>query len=238
MSKPLPTSITINEAVARMVRMDYIPDGYSLLEILDALSEKAEVEFDDAIIDELGVDVVKDCKNRFHVCRSRLKLAENIINDIQADLSDTNEGILEKSKDSLSETRLVPSSVAKWSSDRYGIELPEWETKRRENKLPLNISLSSSDTVSRHLDHPAKAQSTKSSNSFYVTFAFLVEALAEENDIFLKPSGPNVKKIADHLETLATDANGGLELENQGSEAIRKRITNALKSKEGELPEG
>jgi len=36
MSKPKPSSVTVEEAIARMVNMDYIPEGFTLLDMTAA----------------------------------------------------------------------------------------------------------------------------------------------------------------------------------------------------------
>jgi hypothetical protein len=41
-------TLTVEEAVAEMVNMDYIPAGFTLLEMLAAFQEEAEVEYENA----------------------------------------------------------------------------------------------------------------------------------------------------------------------------------------------
>jgi hypothetical protein len=53
MSKTRPSSVTAEEAVARMVNMDYIPDGFTLEVMLSAFREEADVELYNAKIDHL-----------------------------------------------------------------------------------------------------------------------------------------------------------------------------------------
>jgi len=48
MNKSLPSSLTIEEAVAWMINLDYIPTGFTLLDMMAAFQEQAEVEFHNA----------------------------------------------------------------------------------------------------------------------------------------------------------------------------------------------
>ena len=73
----------------------------------------------------------------------------------------------------------------------------------------------------------------------YTSLAFLVEAFAEKSpgEIFGDKDKPNVSQISKYLEKRATEANKKEKLNGQGSEAIKKRITEALKIKRSKLPE-
>lgn len=122
MKKKLPSSVTIEEAVARMVNMDDIPEGFTLLDMLDAFREKASVELDNSPYDE-------DLRNRLDTSTHRYTLAKSLIHEIESELKSGNSNLLKPSDDSSSVTRLTLSSVSDWSSDRYGIGLPDWEEK-------------------------------------------------------------------------------------------------------------
>ena len=64
MSKSNPSSVTAEEAVARMVNMDYIPEGFTLEDMLSAFREEAEVEHENAQIDRLPGNRIESLKVR------------------------------------------------------------------------------------------------------------------------------------------------------------------------------
>jgi len=72
MLRNVPASITLEEAVAEMVNMDYIPAGFTLLTIIEAFQEEAEVEYENAGIDRLPEDQITPLKIRMDSCRARL----------------------------------------------------------------------------------------------------------------------------------------------------------------------
>jgi hypothetical protein len=126
MSKPNPSSITLEEAVARMVNLDYIPTGFTLLEMTSAFLEEAEVDYENARIDRLPDDQITSLKTRMDACNARHSLAQLLMVDLRQEIDDSESGLVKVSSDSTSQVRLTLESVASWASDKYGIGIPEW----------------------------------------------------------------------------------------------------------------
>ena len=64
MNTSKPSSITVEEAVARMINLDYIPTGFTLLEMTAAFHEEAEVAYENARIDRLRESPVRATRAR------------------------------------------------------------------------------------------------------------------------------------------------------------------------------
>jgi hypothetical protein len=126
MSKSIPSSVTAEEAVARMVNMDYIPEGFTLEEMLSAFSEEAEVEYDNAKIDRLPSERIEALKVRMEACKARWSLAQILLKALLNEARNIQESMVVRSPDSSSKPRYTLASVADWASYKYGIGIPEW----------------------------------------------------------------------------------------------------------------
>jgi hypothetical protein len=124
MSKVLPSSITIEEAVARMVNMDYIPAGFTLLEMIAAFQEEAEVDYYNAQIGRLPEVQMKKLKIRMDCCQSRHTLTQLLLESLQHEVKNPKGSMIMIADDSLSHNRLTLESVSDWAADRYGINIP------------------------------------------------------------------------------------------------------------------
>lgn len=122
-----PSSLTIEEAVARMVNMDYIPTGFSLVEMTDAFREDAEVEYENGQIERLQKDEINKLKLRMEACRIRHDLAQSLTNTLNEEIKRLDDSMLVLADEKSSVPRLTLESVAWWASDRFGIGIPEWE---------------------------------------------------------------------------------------------------------------
>ena len=126
MKKSPPTSITVEEAVSRMVNMDYIPTGFSLIEMTEAFLEEAEVDYHNAKVDRVPPEDLKIFALRVDVCHSRRLLAISLLDHIKQELANPKTSTLIISPENTSSTRLELKSVANWSAEKYGISIPDW----------------------------------------------------------------------------------------------------------------
>lgn len=125
MSKKHSPSVTIEEAVALMVNMTYIPTGFSLLDMMGAFLEEAEVEYQNAKIDCLHGNKIALLKLRAEACNAKYVLVQCLLEQLTLALSNSDDSLLVLSSDSSTEPKLVLSSVADWASDKYGFSIQE-----------------------------------------------------------------------------------------------------------------
>lgn len=126
MSKSQPSSVTIEEAVARMVNMDYIPEGFTLLEMTDAFKEEGEIEYENAVIDNLPKDELTRLKLLMRSCIARNALAKRLMKCLQYEVKHPKNSEIIIADDGSSQIRLTLESVSRWSALNYGIGIPEW----------------------------------------------------------------------------------------------------------------
>ena len=136
MDQSKPSSVTIEEAVARMVNMDYIPTGFTLLEMVDAFRIEAEIEYEDAVIDGVSPEKLAPLKVRRDACQKRHTLAKHLLESLQQELKAPDSEIV-RADDSSSQDRLTLESVSYWAADRYGIGIPEWAPEVTEPDVDL-----------------------------------------------------------------------------------------------------
>jgi len=135
MKKSPPSSITIEEAVSRMVNMDYIPTGFSLIEMTEAFLEEAEVDYHNAKVDRASPEELKIFALRVDVCHSRRLLAIRLLEHIKQELANPKTSSLIISPESTSSARLDLKSVADWSEEKYGISIPDWRILGDSNDI-------------------------------------------------------------------------------------------------------
>ena len=140
MKKSPPSSITIEEAVSRMVNMDYIPTGFSLIEMTEAFLEEAEVDYHNAKVDRASPEELKIFALRVDVCHSRRLLAISLLDHIKQELANPKTSSLIISPENTSSTRLELKSVANWSEEKYGISIPDWFCAEDDANVQFNWS--------------------------------------------------------------------------------------------------
>ena len=114
MSKSHPSSVTAEEAVARMVNMDYIPSGFTLEDMLSAFKEEAEVEHHNAKIDRLPDAQIESLEVRMEACEARRSLAKLLLEDLQNEVRNPELFFL----------KTVPASpVTRWRACQIGRRL-------------------------------------------------------------------------------------------------------------------
>ena len=109
-----------------MVNMDYIPEGFTLDEMLAAFSEEAEVEYENARIDQLPQTQIASLRIRAEATKARQALAQLLLQDIQVEAGKGEAAAFTISADSSSKPRYTLESVSEWAAFKYGIGIPEW----------------------------------------------------------------------------------------------------------------
>lgn len=204
------TSITVEEAVALMVNLDYIPVGYTLLEMTAAFIEQAEVDYENAQLDCLPETYVDSLK----LHQARHTMAKCLLAQIESELRHPADSLLSISSDSFSVTRLTFDSVVYWASENHGIKIS-----------------------SKHTNTPPKESSSQRKlDNVSVTFAFLLEEFVNktQNIKFKHSDGKlNCFAIAEHIAgVVSNNLPKDKKPINQDVQTIRKFISNAIKAKE------
>ncbi len=115
-------TISIEEAVARMVNVD-CDSHFPLLEMTDAFREEAEVEYENAIMDEVSMDMLERLRLRMEIARARHDLAKNLLEELRHEIKKPEDSEIEIVPVSDGEPRLEFVSVSFWATMNYGIDI-------------------------------------------------------------------------------------------------------------------
>ena len=115
--------LSVEDAVAMLVNVDYIPPGFTLLSLLEAFCEESEIDRDEVRVTSTSELVKQQTQCRLDACISRFNLAESLIELLRNEVEmNPNSPLASRCP---SEPRMVdPIALADWAADRYGISIP------------------------------------------------------------------------------------------------------------------
>jgi hypothetical protein len=111
--------VTVNEAVARIINVDYIPEGFTLLEMTAAFLEEAEIDYENAADHEKS-----QMANRANICESRHQLARQMIDSIELELASNDCRIIQVKNTKSKELHFDMMSISDWAFYEFGIGTP------------------------------------------------------------------------------------------------------------------
>lgn len=126
-----PSSLTIEEAVALMINLDYIPTGFSLLELLAAFQEEAEVELHNAKIDSLPADQLDILAIRNSASSARHSLAKLLTDHLCKEIVNPESSIFVSTSGQTIEPRIDITSLSDWASEHYGIDIQAYRASNQ-----------------------------------------------------------------------------------------------------------
>lgn len=130
--------VTIEEAVAQMVNLAYIPTGLTLLEMLAAFQEEAEVEYHNARFELLPVAQLATLKIRVDACTARHTLAQLLMAHLCKEVASHESSIVIVPNETSVEPSIDFASVSDWASDQYGIEIIEKTVHRQGSDVTVD----------------------------------------------------------------------------------------------------
>ena len=218
------STITIEDAVARMINVGEIPIGISLIDYLDAIVKEAEDKFDVAKARELPskeLDLLDLC---IKANTAKFTFAENLIRHIEWELDTPSHiSILKVSTDSGKTRQLVLSSVAEWASAHYYIDRFDYEELTNKS-----IELPTTKSEKLAINIAKDGLSAVLAKRLYITFALALEELvsSKKNSIgFGTADDINVAQTANVLFDRATKP------KNYDTEILKSRIEVAIAMK-------
>ncbi len=127
MDKPKKLTISIDAAVARMINLDFIPSGVTLLEVTLALQDFALEEFDSAR-GNATKENLKVLINRATVCKARHMFALCLHDALEQEVNNPENSMIETVYQSTTGPLLNVESVLFWAALNFNIMIPEWKT--------------------------------------------------------------------------------------------------------------
>ena len=118
---PQLTSLTVEEAVALLINFDYIPTGFSLLDMTSAFFESADVEYQNAKLDHEPEDRLEALLFRKTACMARHSLAISLTEHLKNELNDPEKASNLRSSDPGTQGQISVEGLMSWASENYGI---------------------------------------------------------------------------------------------------------------------
>jgi hypothetical protein len=201
-------TITIEDAVARMVNVGKIPMGVSLLDYLDAIVSDAENKLEEAKEQELPHQEVQLLEKWVNTSTCRYTFAGELIAHIEWELATPlKTSVLKVSPESGNTMQLELSSVAEWASVYYGIDRFDYEELSNQSReLPNTNTEKFAEIIAK--DGLSKKLATR----LYISLAYLLEefvAMKQTNTkLFGSVENINVDSVAEPLRLRALNFKG------------------------------
>lgn len=201
-------TITIEDAVARMVNVGEIPLGVSLIDYLDAMVSAAEDKLDEAKEHKLSsqeIELLELCVKANEV---KFTFASLLKQHIEWELATPPKtSVLKISTDSVNTRQLELFSVAEWAFINYGIDRFDYEElSNKSRELPITKSDKLAETVAK------KGLTSKLATRLYISLAYLLEefvAMKQANTkLFGSVENINVDSVAEPLRLRALNFKG------------------------------
>ena len=217
-------TITIEDAVARMVNVGKIPMGVSLLDHLDAIVSDAENKLEEAGEQELSsqqIELLGLCvKNNAR----KYTFAGELLKHIQWELdTPPKTSVLKVSPESGNTIQLELSSVTEWASVNYGIDRFDYEELSNQNReLPNTNTEKLAEKVAK------EGLTAVLAKRLYITFALALEELVSSKKNltgFGTADDINVAQTAESLYARTTNP------KNYDIEILKSRIEVAIAMK-------
>lgn len=125
--------VTAEDAVARMINMDYIPTGFTILDMTAAFLEEAEVDHQNAVMEILHPDQIAPLRMRMEACKARHSLAKSILDALNIELEKPAVLVVKPSDDYSAEPLITFESLSNWATEKYGIGIADWQRTEEEN---------------------------------------------------------------------------------------------------------
>ena len=220
--------VSADEAVARLLNIDFIPSAYSLEHLLDGFVDEANARFEAAVGDRGQSIPIMAHMHAVHICELRVEMATYLLMSLRIQA----ENDLLIAKDSTSRTQMFNwEAVQEWALENFGIVVPD----------SVVIVESTSPTIpASTTTEPAEDNSTKSldklvggglsktkSKNLLVTLYALAKTHADRHQSALikKPTDTLViDAVAKEIVEMVSKLSGEQTITGQSSEAIKDRL--------------
>jgi len=124
MSKQATLAVTADDAIARILKVDYLHEGTTLREMLEAYSDDAETDCENARIDHLSDDQKSRLAIRADICKLRCMVAERLLSGLAYEMDNEDSYAIKIPSKAGTEQLLDWESVSNWAYYEFGIGLP------------------------------------------------------------------------------------------------------------------
>lgn len=140
MSKQATLLVTADDAIARILKVDYLHEGTTLREMLEAYSDDAENDCKEARTDRLTDDQKSRLAIRADICKLRCMVAERLLLGLEFEKGNEDSYVIKIPGKTATEQWLDFESVCNWAFYEFGIGLPteiDLDTRDDPSTVPM-----------------------------------------------------------------------------------------------------
>lgn len=215
--------VSADEAVARLLNIDFIPALYSLENLLEGFVEEAKVRFEAAIGDPGQSARIIAHRHAVHICEQRVEMAKYLLMSLRIQA----ENNLLIAKDGTSRTQLFNwEAVHEWADENFGIVVPD--SVVIVESAPATTTETSDESTTKAIDKLLGKVITKAKlKNLLMTLYALARTHADrhQSDLIKKSTDTLViDAVAKEIVGMVSKISGQLEVTGQSSEAIKDRL--------------
>lgn len=215
--------VSVDEAVARLMNLDFVPAPFTVLELLEGFLLEAEEKYERS---SAGTD--NQIERNSHcaamkVCDARLDLGKVLVEAIEAEVK---RGKLIAKSNASSVQLLSWSAVKIWAEDLFGLTVLE---RVVAEDIFLENRAAKSPAEVEHKDPFDKLLATWGVNkikNFLVTFYALALniAFSHPKTMLTSTREVQIKPLAEEIEAIVNKYAGTKAMKNNSAEAIKRRL--------------
>lgn len=130
-----PSSVTIEEAVAKMIGFDVLPEQTLLEDAIAQLANLTKEDYFNAQEDNLESSIIHRFGEELQYWQQLLLQAKTLLEDLQESI-DKPDALLHIVPSDTCRTRITTQSVYAWAQKRHDIQIPEWQEYRGAAQKP------------------------------------------------------------------------------------------------------
>lgn len=217
--------VSADEAVARLLNVDFIPAESNLLGVLDDFVVKAQARYDAAIAGRGQARFIISQRSAVDICERRLGMAQYILLALEEQAQNN----LLIATDGKSRTQMFNwEAVQEWARENYGLVVPDSVVIVESTPLPISVQKPETEgSTGKFEKFVGDGVSKTKAKNLLVTLYALAKTHADrhQSTLIKKTSGGLVfDAVAKEIVEIVSKLSGQQQITGQGTEAIKDRL--------------
>jgi hypothetical protein len=215
--------VSVDEAVARLMNLDFVPAPFTVLELLEGFLLQAQEQYERIPAGTDNQIERNSYRAAMKVCESRLDLGKVLVEAIESEIKRGN--LITKITVS-SVQQLSWASVKIWAEDMFGLSVVERTAVLKKRSVDLGTSQLDKDEQMNPLDKTLATWGPRKAKNFLVTFYALALDVAYRHPKTMLTAARTVEKtpLAIEIEGLVERYAKPCSIDGQGHESILDRL--------------
>jgi hypothetical protein len=218
--------VSADEAVARLMNVDFIPAGYALEDLLEGFVSEAQARYDIAAADPEQSAVIIGHRLAMKICEQRLEMAGDLLQALRIQVK--NGRLIVKDAGASRSQNFNWEAVQDWALENFGLVVPESVVNKKLTSLGMPASIFSenkAESSTKLLDKVVSEGgiSRTKSKHLHVTLYALAKTYANkyQKELIWKATDTLIiDAFAKEIVGMVSKLSGQQEIRGQGSESI------------------